>query len=140
MPHGGVKRLFDAGTSSYEAYEKIAVLREPAREFKADFNYDQWYQQDNYYVRYLPQSYKLVKVQVYVPSELDGDDYVIFDPTATQVIPANSNAQRLGMGGVLVDVIRKVIIVNRKKDAPKNEPSGKPQPKPTPKPRTGKPV
>jgi hypothetical protein len=135
LPNSGVKRLFETGASSYEAYEKIAVLREPAAEIKADFKYDQWYKRDNYYVRYFPQSYKLVKVQVYVPENFAKDEYVIFDPTATQVIPANSKAQRLGVGGVLADVIKKVIIVTKKKDLPKkSEPAPKPEPKPSPKP------
>lgn len=129
----GVKKLFEMGTSSYEAYEKIAVINEPAKEFRADFKYDQWYKQDGYFVRYFPESYKRVTIQVYVPENLDDKQYVVFDPTGTQVIPANSNAQRLGIGGVLVDVIRKVIIVNTKKEAPR-KPESRPQPKPDPKP------
>ena len=133
----GVKKLFDMGTSSYEAYEKIAVINEPAKEFRADFKYDQWYKQDNYYVRYFPESYKRVKIQVYVPADLPTHEYTVFDPTGTQVIPANSNAQRLGIGGVLVDVIKKVIIINKKNDRPKpppTTPKEEPQPKPKPEP------
>jgi hypothetical protein len=133
----GVKKLFEMGTSSYEAYEKIAVINEPAKEFRADFKYDQWYKQGNYFVRYFPESYKRVKIQVYVPADLPTDEYTVFDPTGSQVIPANSNAQRLGIGGVLVDVIKKVIIIN-KKDRPKTQPkTSEKEPEPKAKPLPG---
>ena len=37
-----IYRLFEMGTSSYEAYERIAVLRESSKIKRADFKNDQW--------------------------------------------------------------------------------------------------
>src|SRR4030095_2490534 len=65
--HNDVKRLFDIGSSSYEAFEKIAVLREASQIKRPDIKNDQWYKQEqNYYVRYFPISYQKVRIQVYV--------------------------------------------------------------------------
>src|SRR5215203_109855 len=71
-----ISRLFKTGVDSYEAYEKIAVQREQSRIIKDGVKYDQWYKQkENYYVRYFPESYKKVKIQVYVPGNLlDADN------------------------------------------------------------------
>ena len=135
LPSGNsdFKRILDLGSESYEKIEKIAVLPEPSQIHRPDYKLDQWYKQDDgYYVRYFPVSYKSVRMQVYVPdSLLDAEgkvngEYLVFDPTGTQVIPANSNAQRLGVGGTVVDIIRKVIIVNRQnKPEPKKIPEKK---------------
>ena len=123
--HGDVKRLFELGTSSYEAYERIAVLNEPSRIKRSDFKNDQWYKQkENYYVRYFPVSYKKVRMQVYVPDGvLDSTgkvsgEYLVFDPIASQAIPANSNAQRLGVGGPVLDIVRIIIEVSKKNTPP----------------------
>lgn len=131
--HGDVRRLFELGTSSYEAVERIAVLREPSRLRRADFKNDQWYkQQEGYYIRYFPISYQKVKVQVYVPDGVvdstgkAGAEYVVFNPTGLQVIPANSNSQRLGIGGPVFDIVRKVIRINKSRNLPKPLP-GKPK-------------
>jgi hypothetical protein len=134
-----IRRLFDLGTSSYEAYERLAVLREPSRLKRADFKNDEWYKQkQNFYVRHFPVSYQKVKIQVYVPDGLVDStgkyngEYLVFDPTGYQTIPANSDAQRLGIGGPFIDVVRKVIIIanpgtgNPKKIEPKSNPKGKP--------------
>ena len=136
--HSDFKRILDIGSESYEKIEKIAVLPEPSKIHRPDYKLDQWYkQEDGYFVRYFPVSYKSVRMQVYVPDGLldtDGKvngEYLVFDPTGTQVIPANSNAQRLGVGGTVIDIIRKVIIVNRQ---------NKPDPKKVPeKPKEQKP-
>lgn len=137
-----IKRLFELGNSSYELYERMAVLREPSQLKRADYKNDQWYKQkQNYYVRHFPISYQKVKIQVFVPEafvdsvgKVNGE-YLVFDPTGYQTIPANSNAQRLGVGGPLVDIIRKVIIINVPNNGPpkKIEPR---QPKTDPKGRT----
>lgn len=115
-----MQRLFALGTSSYESFERLAVLREPSRMLRKGVNYDQWYkQEDNYYVRYFPASYQKVRIQVYVPQELlnaDGKvngEYLVFDPTGQQAMPAFTNAQRLGVGGPLLDVVRVIIQVNK---------------------------
>jgi hypothetical protein len=140
LPSGNsdFKRILDLGSESYEKIEKIAVLPEPSQIHRPDYKLDQWYKQDEgYYVRYFPVTYKSVKMQVYVPdSLLDAEgkvngDYLVFDPTGTQVIPANSNAQRLGVGGTVIDIIRKVIIINRQnKPEPEKVPEKKKEEKP----------
>ncbi|MBK9382309.1 MAG: hypothetical protein IPN39_13415 [Chitinophagaceae bacterium] len=71
------------------------------------------------YVRYFPVSYKKVRIQVYMPEDvLDADnklnnEYVVFDPTGQQAIPAFTNAQRLGIGAPVIAVIREIIKVNK---------------------------
>jgi hypothetical protein len=124
-----MRKLFELGSSSYEAYERIAVLRQPSVISHADYKRDQWYQQkDGYYVRYFPSSYQRVKVQVYVPSgSLDADgkiagNYLLFDPVTRMAIPANSNAQRLGIGAPVIEVIRKIIEIQKVPQAPGKPP------------------
>jgi hypothetical protein len=118
--NSGIKQLFETGIHSYEAYEKIAVLHEQSQVVKTGVKYDQWYRQkENYYVRFVPESYKKVKIQVYVPDGLlDTDnklngDYVVFDPTGQQGIPTYTNAQRLGIGSPVLDIVRAVIEINK---------------------------
>lgn len=125
-------RLFETGIKSYEAYERIAVRSERSRIIKQGVKYDQWYKQkENYYVRYFPESYKKVKIQIYVPSNiLDNEnklngDYVVFDPTGLQAIPSYTNAQRLGIGAPVIDIVRAVIKTNRQAPAPKKLPGKK---------------
>ena len=139
-----IAQMLDLGTSSYEAYERAAVLREPSVITHPDYKLDQWNkQEEGYYLRYFPDSYKSVKIQVYVPEGLldstnkhDGK-FILLDPVNMMAIPANSNAQRLGIGGPIKDVVRKVIIIakengQQKKDAPAPAPSPAPtQPKST---------
>ena len=135
-PINDMRRLFELGTSSYEAYERIAVLREPSIISHADYKRDQWYQQkEGYYVRYFPGSYQRVKVQVYVPSgSLDNDgkiagNYLLFDPVTRMAIPANSNAQRLGIGAPVIEVIRKIIEIQKVPQAPRKPPVNNPNSK-----------
>lgn len=138
--HNDIKRLFDMGTSSYEAFEKIAVLREASQIKRAGFKNDQWYkQEENYYVRYLPVNYQKVRIQVYVPDGvLDSSgkasgEYLVFDPTGLQAIPANSNAQRLGIGGPFLDIVRAVIKINKQPGPPKKLPDNQKNKKIAPK-------
>ncbi len=114
-----IRKLFDAGISSYEAYERMAVLNEPSKRIK-DVSPDLWYQQPgNYYVRYYPVSYQKVRIQVYVPDGLldstgkVNGDYLVFDPTGKQAVPAFTNAQRLGIGAPVLNVLREIIRINR---------------------------
>jgi hypothetical protein len=70
-PNSDMQRLFESTTHSYESFEKLAVLKEPSQIKRHGVKADQWYKQkENYYVRYLPVSYKTVRVQVYVPDGL----------------------------------------------------------------------
>lgn len=127
-----MQRLFETGIHSYEAYERIAVRSERSRVVKEGVKYDQWYKQkENYYVRYFPESYKRVKIQIYVPNDiLDdenklNDDYLVFEPTGLEAIPAYTNAQRLGIGAPVIDIIRAVIKTNKQAPIPKKLPEKK---------------
>jgi hypothetical protein len=107
-------------------------LKEPAKIKRTDIKYDQWYKQDeNYYVRYFPVSYKKVRIQVYVPDGLmDAEgkvngEHLLFDPTGRQAIPAFTNAQRLGIGAPVLDMIRVIIQVNKKNNYPQKSPEKK---------------
>ncbi len=134
---GNMKDLFELGNSSYEAYESIAVSRQPSTIHRPDYKKDQWYKQDGgYYVRYFPSSYQRTKIQVYVPKgTLDQDgkrsgNYMTFDPVTMMAIPANSNSQRLGIGAPVADVIRKVIQINKSTPTPKKPPVTNPNANP----------
>lgn len=120
--------LFDLGISSYEAYERIAVVNSPSVIKPTSITKDHWYkQEEGYYIRYIANTYKETRIQVYVPDNItdstDADNsYVIFDPVSSVVVPANSNAQRLGVGAPVSDIIRSVIRgikIPQKKQAPK---------------------
>jgi hypothetical protein len=134
---GGMKDLFELGNSSYEAYERIAVSRQPSTIHRPDYKKDQWYKQEGgYYVRYFPSSYQRTKIQVFVPSgTLDQDgkrsgNFLTFDPVTMMATPANSNSQRLGIGAPIADVIRKVIQINKPAPAPKKPPVTNPNSNP----------
>ncbi len=135
--NGDISRLFDMGTSSYEAYENLAVLRVPSQSKRPDFKRDQWYkQEEGYYVRYFPSGYRNTRIQVYVPNDLldstnkKAGEYLVFDPTSKVIVPAYSNAQRLGIGGAVVEVIKEVIKIEKKMPppAPRKLPESKPKP------------
>lgn len=135
--NSAIKQLFQTGISSYEAYERIAVRQEQSQIIKRGVKYNQWYpQKENYYVRFIPESYKKVKIQVYVPDGLlDADgklngEYLVFDPTGSQGIPTFTNAQRLGVGApVIVGIVRQVIRINKAIPPPKKTPAKKNDPK-----------
>ena len=125
----GMQRLFETGITSYESFERLAVLKEASQIRRKDVKYDQWYRQkENYYVRYFPVSYKKVRIQVYVPADLmDAEgkmngEYVVFDPTGLQAIPAFTNAQRLGIGAPVLDIVRAIININKEIKPPKKLP------------------
>lgn len=130
-----IRNLFEKSIQSYEAYERIAVRNEPSVVIKKGVKYDQWYRQkENYYVRYFPESYKKMKIQIYVPEDvldsankLNGE-YIVFDPVAKQAVPAYTNAQRLGVGAPVIDIVREVIIFQKKQTPP---PPKKPRKQPT---------
>jgi hypothetical protein len=122
-----LKQLFELGTSSYELFERVAVLQQTSRTNKASVNKDQWYKQpDGYYLRYFPSSYQHVKIQVYVPREAPAlknpGDYLLFDPVTMMAMPTNSNSQRLGIGAPAVDVLRKIIQIQKTPGNPKKPP------------------
>ena len=100
-----------------------------------NFKREQWYKTDDgYFVRYLPNSYKQTKVQVYVPKEaLDSTaDYIVFNPASLVVVPANSNAQRLGIGGPMIEVAKSVIKIITRPRVKKQPEAPKPVEAPRP--------
>ena len=133
-----IKNLFETGVQSYDAIERLAVLSTPSKITRSNFKREQWVkQEDGYYVRYLPSTYSNTRIQVYVPATI-GDsaaiaknEYVVFDPASSVVVPAYSNAQRLGVGGPIIDIVRVVIKTAERKPAPPKPPvnkGGKPVP------------
>lgn len=132
-----IRRLFELGTTSYENFERMAVLRTPSTIKYPGHKVEQWYKQrGDYFVRYFPINYQKIRIQVFVPNGvLDSlgkrqGEYLIFDPSSWLAVPANSNAQKLGVGGPVVDIIKKVIEIDRP-ITPKRlpEPTGPKQPK-----------
>ena len=132
IPSGGdndVKKLFDLGVNSYEAYERLAVIRQPSKVHRPDFKLNQWYKHpDGYFVRYYPDGYQKTKIQVYVPATNDSTsndsadgtrNYIVFDPASMVIAPANTNAQRLGIGAPVLDVVRSVIKIIEKDKKPR---------------------
>lgn len=133
-----MRNLFELGNSSYEAFEQLAVLRQPSRVHHSDYKKDQWYlQEGGYYARYFPSSYQRIKIQVYMPDGIldsagkKSGEYLLFDPVTMMAVSANSNAQRLGIGAPVVDVIRKVILIQKTPRNPKKPRESNPNPKGT---------
>jgi hypothetical protein len=129
-----VQKLFELGHSSYEAFERMAVLRQSSTISRHDIKPDRWYKQKgDYYVRYFPVSYQQVKFQVYVPgTSVDSSgkvngEYLVFHPTGMQVIPVNSNAQRLGIGGPLLDIVKVVIQIEKRKEEGRKKKQAEPK-------------
>jgi len=123
-----MQQLFEAGTTSYEAFEQIAVQRHLSQISNPALKTDQWYKQPGgYYVRYFPASYRQVKIQVYVPaggvdSSKQSGNYLLFNPVTMMAVPANSNAQRLGIGAPMLDAIIKIIHIRKGTSIPKKQP------------------
>ena len=116
MRQNKLQHLFDLGISSYEAFEQLAVVSGPSQIRQTDFKRDQWYKHENgYFVRYYPNGYQQTKIQVYLPGVIvdsaahEIGNNILFDPASMVVVPANSNAQRLGIGGPVREVVRAVI-------------------------------
>ena len=123
-----MQKLFEAGTTSYEAFERIAVQRQLSQITNPALKTDQWYKQPGgYYVRYFPSGYQQVKIQVYVPAggsdtSKESGHYLLFNPVTMMAVPANSNAQRLGIGAPMLDAIIKIIHITKGTSNPKTQP------------------
>lgn len=105
-----LRQLFQSTSTAYEDFERIAVLGG-----KASGNVypsGVWSKSPKgYYVRYFPSSYKMTRVQVYVPAVMatgytrdrlsasfasfSYDNKVEYDGTADVAVPANTGSQRL---------------------------------------------
>jgi hypothetical protein len=130
--NSSMKRLFEVGTSSYESFERLAVLQEAASIKRKGVKADQWYKQEGgYYIRHFPVSYKKVRIQVYVPDSLvdadgkSGGDYLVFDPTGQQAVSAFTNAQDLGIGAPVKDIARVIIQVGKQTRTERKSPEVK---------------
>jgi len=131
-----LKQLFELGTSSYELFERVAVLQQTSETRRAAVEKDQWYKQaDGYYLRYFPSGYQHVKIEVYVPegsldsSRKNSGNYLLFDPVTMMAIPVHSNSQRLGIGAPITDIIRKIIQIQKGPGTPKKPPVKSKNPK-----------
>jgi len=131
-----LKQLFELGTSSYELFERVAVLQQSSEIRYTEVEKDQWYKQaDGYYLRYFPSGYQHVKIQVYVPQgSLDlcgkkSGNWLLFDPVTMMAIPAHSKSQRLGIGAPAIDVIRKIIQIQKTPGTKKQPPVKNTNPK-----------
>jgi hypothetical protein len=128
-----LKRLFELGTSSYELFERVAVLQQSHETNRTAINKDQWYKQPGgYYLRYFPSSYQEVKIQVYVPEGMakkNSQEYLLFDPVTMMAIPAYSNSQRLGIGAPAINIVRKIIQIQKTPGNPKKPPVKSTNPK-----------
>ncbi|ULQ55493.1 hypothetical protein KJS94_12650 [Flavihumibacter rivuli] len=119
-----IRRLFELGTWSYAAYEQLAVLRIPSTIHRPDYALHQWQRQpDGYYVRYYPAGYQKTRIQVYVPqpekTSTNEEHYALFYPASTVIAPANSNAQRLGIGGPALEMAKVIIkVLERRENRP----------------------
>jgi hypothetical protein len=134
--HINMKQLFETGSNTYEAFERVAVLREKSVVHRADYKKEQWYKQEGgYYLRYFPNGYQQVKIQLYVPAGtldstgMQNGNYLLFDPVNRMAAPANSNAQRLGIGAPVAEIIRKIIRIQKGPGTVKKQPVPKEQPK-----------
>ncbi len=87
------------GNATYDQISNIAVLAgaAPAND---KFPHGIWsYHPDGYYIKYLPHSYSLTEVEIYVPATLGT---VYFLPVGDVAVPASTGAQRLGQSNILV--------------------------------------
>ncbi|MEM7736629.1 MAG: hypothetical protein AAF267_12650 [Deinococcota bacterium] len=93
-----MRNLINQADSSYETLEDVAVLTgaAPAASLIREIPRGQWAAHpDGYLIRYFPSGYSRTRVEVFVPPEQSS---VLFDPSRTVAAPANTGAQRLGIG------------------------------------------
>jgi hypothetical protein len=93
-----IRGLVASGNYTYQEMEKYAILAgfSPPR---TDYPSGIWtLHPDGYYIRYIPSSYSITKVQIYVPKELivglNGKS-LVYDATNDIACPANTGSQRL---------------------------------------------
>lgn len=87
------------GNATYDQISSIAVLA-GAAPANPQFPGGLWsYHPDGYYIRYIPHSYSLTEVEIYVPFTVGT---IYFLPVGDVAVPANTGAQRLGQSNILV--------------------------------------
>lgn len=116
-----MRKLFVTGATTYEDFEKVAVLLGPSVVDHPEYKRGRWCKHPNgYYIRFFPQGYQRTKIQLYVPETnitvpsvsqvaFNSTNYapvnLTFNPFDIVAVPANSEAQRLGIGGPWKEVI-----------------------------------
>jgi hypothetical protein len=93
-----IRGLITSGSYSYQEMEKYAIIAGIAQP-RTDYPSGIWtLHPDGYFIRYIPSSYSVTKVQIYVPKELivglNGKP-LIYDATNDIACPANTGSQRL---------------------------------------------
>ncbi|WP_447640734.1 MULTISPECIES: hypothetical protein [Chitinophagaceae] len=87
------------GNASYDQIANIAMLAGAAPE-NPQFPRGIWtYHPEGYYIKYLPHSYTMTEVEIYVPVTAGT---IYFLPVGDVAVPANTGAQRLGQSNILV--------------------------------------
>jgi hypothetical protein len=93
-----IRGLIASGSYTYQDIERYAVIAGMAPP-RTDYPSGIWtLHPDGYYIRYIPTSYSVTKVQIYVPKELIdslGTKKLIYDATNDIACPASNGSQRL---------------------------------------------
>jgi hypothetical protein len=100
-------QLFRNSSTSYEEFERLAVLEEPSPVDRPEFKRGRWSRHPSgYYIRFFPKGYQRTTIQVYLPADSSmatGSEAIVrsvlFQPSNIVAMPANSKAQRIGIGG-----------------------------------------
>ncbi len=96
-----MRSLFSKAGSTYADIERLAVLSGAAVIDHPEYERGVWSKHiGGYSVRYLPSGYSKVKIEVYIPKELGT---VIFNAVSDVAMPANTDAQRLGLSNIPVN-------------------------------------
>lgn len=94
-----LRQMFSTGASTYEEFERIAVLAGMAPLEDNTLSRGRWSKHpDGYYIRYFPSGYRVTQVQLWIPqtSAANGKEY---DPATHIACPSNTGAQRLAQSG-----------------------------------------
>ena len=93
-----IRQLVDNGSSSFEAFERIAIIAGIAPNDHPNVKRGMWtLHPDGYYIRYFPSGYSRTKVQIYVP---ESKGKVVYNAIGTIACPANTGAQRLAQTNI----------------------------------------
>lgn len=103
--------------ATFEEIERVAILAGPANHDGMSIPRERWSQHPGgFFVRYLPSGYQHTKLQIYVPetasaskmalrfdaaAPVGGSTTPLYDPSSDVATPADTGAQRLGIGSVL---------------------------------------
>jgi hypothetical protein len=102
-----MRQLFLNSSTSYEEFERLAVLAEPSEIDRPEYKRGQWCRHPSgYYIRFFPNGYQRTTIQVFLPADSNNlnqseaaNRMILFHPSDIVAMPANSKAQRIGIGG-----------------------------------------